>query len=116
MLGVTPPELPERQIASLPQGIMVDLERREIWRGNTRSHLIPTEGLAMRDFLENRGRVMPFEELVFLIKGDEVTEEEAPEIMRPIINHLRKKLDVFPGMEKWIKSVRGIGYIFEVGE
>jgi len=111
--GITAPDSLGRRIISLPQGIMVNVERREIWRGNTHSYLTPTDGVLLGIFLENRGRVMTHQELVFLIKRAEVTEEEAPEIMRPIISRLRKKLAVFPGMREWVRSVRGTGYMFE---
>ena len=111
--GITTPELPRRRVVNLPGGIMVDLERREIWRGNTRSHLTPTEGKLFSVFLENRGRVMTHEEIVFLVQGYETTEWEAPEVLRPMISRLRKKLGVFPGMEEWVSNVRGTGYVFD---
>ena len=113
LLGVTTPALPDRQIVSLRQGIMVDTEHREIWRGKTRSHLSPTESKAMGVFLENQGRVLTHKELVFLIKGEEVTAKEAPKTTRPIICRLRKKLAVLPGMEGWVQNVRGKGYVFK---
>ncbi|MBS1249005.1 MAG: Response regulator MprA [Chloroflexi bacterium] len=111
--GITTPELPGRRIISLPQGIMVDLERREIWRGSTRSHLTPTESKLLGAFLENRARVMTHEEIVFLVQGYETSEWEAPEVLRPMISRLRKKLAVFPGMEEWVSNVRGTGYVFD---
>ncbi|MEA2007691.1 MAG: response regulator transcription factor [Chloroflexota bacterium] len=111
--GITTPDLPSRRIITLPQGIMVDLERREIWRGNTRSHLTPTECALFSVFLENRGRAMTHVEIVHLTRGSEPTEWEAPEILRPMISRLRKKFIAFPGMKKWISNVRGMGYVFE---
>ena len=111
--GIRGETLPARRVLTLPGGVMVDLERRDIWRGNERVSLTPTESNLLGIFLENRGRVMTHQELVFLIKRAEVTEEEAPEIMRPIISRLRKKLAVFPGMREWVRSVRGTGYMFE---
>ena len=111
--GITTPDLPSRRIISLPQGIMVDLERREIWRGNTRSHLTPTESKLLGAFLENRARVMTHQEIVFLVQGYEISEWEAPEVLRPMISRLRKKLTIFPGMEEWVGNVRGTGYVFD---
>ncbi|RLD09907.1 MAG: hypothetical protein DRI56_03515 [Chloroflexota bacterium] len=111
--GITTPELPRRRVVTLAEGIMVDLERREIWRGNTRAHLTPTEGKLLSVFLENRGRVMTHNEIVFLVQGFETTEWEAPEVLRPMISRLRKKLAIFPGMEDWVSNVRGTGYVFD---
>jgi DNA-binding response OmpR family regulator len=111
--GITTPDLPSRRVITLPEGIMVDLERREIWRGNTRAHMTPTEGKLLSVFLENRGRVMTHKEIVFLVQGYETTEWEAPEVLRPMISRLRKKLSIFPGMDDWVSNVRGTGYVFD---
>jgi DNA-binding response OmpR family regulator len=111
--GITTPEMPARRVITLPQGIMVDLERREMWRGGERAHLTPTEGKLLSVFLENRGRVMSHKEIVFLVQGYETTEWEAPEVLRPMISRLRKKLSTFPDVDEWIENVRGTGYVFD---
>ncbi|MDZ7845101.1 MAG: response regulator transcription factor [Anaerolineales bacterium] len=111
--GITTPEMPSRRVITLPQGIMVDLERREMWRGGERAHLTPTEGKLLSVFLENRGRVMSHKEIVFLVQGYETSEWEAPEVLRPMISRLRKKLATFPDVEEWVENVRGTGYVFD---
>ena len=111
--GIRGEDLPARRVLTLPAGIMVDLERREIWRGNERVNLTPTESNLLGIFLDNRGRVLSHEELVLLVQGIQVEEEEAPEILRPMVSRLRKKVAVFPGTEHWISNVRGIGYAFD---
>lgn len=103
----------ERQAVSLPEDVQADLTRRELWRGSDRVHLTPTEGKMLRIFIENWGRVMPHSEIAFLVQGYEVNEWEAPEILRPLISRLRKKLAVFPRGKGWIRSVRGTGYVFD---
>ncbi len=111
--GIRTPEVPARRVINLSQGIMVDLERREMWRGGERVHLTPTEGKLLSVFLENRGRVMTHKEIVFLVQGYESTEWEAPEVLRPMISRLRKKLATFSGVEEWVTNVRGTGYLFD---
>jgi OmpR family response regulator RpaB len=111
--GIRSKALPARRVLSLPAGVMVDLERREIWRGNERVSLTPTESNLLGIFLENRGRVLSHGELVLLVQGIQVKEEEAPEILRPMVSRLRKKLVNFPGTDHWISNVRGIGYAFD---
>jgi DNA-binding response OmpR family regulator len=111
--GIRGAELPARRVMTLPTGIMVDLERREIWRGNERVSLTPTESNLLGIFLDNRARVLSHEELVLLVQGIQVGDEEAPEILRPMVSRLRKKLAVFPNTEHWISNVRGIGYTFD---
>jgi len=98
---------------SLPDGVMIDLERREIWRGPLSVTLTPTEGRLMKVFLENRSRVLSHKELVLLVQGYETTDWEAPEVLRPIISRLRRKLAEFPDGGNWITNVRGTGYIFD---
>ena len=111
--GIRGEALPARRVLTLPGGVMVDLERREISRSNERVGLTPTESNLLGIFLENRGRVLSHKELVLLVQGIEVGEEEAPEILRPMVSRLRKKLITFPGTENWVSNVRGTGYAFD---
>ncbi|HEX7972929.1 MAG TPA: response regulator transcription factor [Anaerolineales bacterium] len=102
-----------QQSISLDGGVMIDLTRREIWRGNQRISLTPTEGKLMKVLVENRGRVLTHRDLVLLVQGYETSDWEAPEVLRPLISRLRRKLSAFPGGENWISNVRGTGYVFE---
>ena len=111
--GITGSPKPKRQIVSLPTGVTLDLARREIWRGSDKERLTPTEGRLLQLFVTNWGRVMSHGELVFMVQGYEVAEWEAPEVLRPLISRLRRKLSTFPHGEKWISSVRGTGYVFD---
>lgn len=106
------------QAVYLGNGVMADLDRREIWSGAgsvlIRSvSLTPTEGKLLQVLLENGGKVMTHRELVLMVQGYEVTDWEAPEVLRPLVSRLRQKLAQFPGGEKWISNVRGKGYVFE---
>lgn len=101
------------QLISLGEGVMMDLSRREIWRGGDKIILTPTEGKLMKVLYENRGRVMSHRELVFLVQGYETSDWEAPEVLRPLVSRLRRKLALFPQGKNWIGNVRGTGYVFE---
>lgn len=103
-------------VVALQDGVMVDLERREIWRGDEKVMFTPTEGKLMKVLLENRGRVLSHKELVLLVQGYKTTDWEAPEILRPLVSRLRRKLAEFPGGRDWITNVRGTGYVFDGGE
>jgi DNA-binding response OmpR family regulator len=113
--GIEPRAGPEQQTVTLDNGLVIDLARREIWRGNQRASLTPTEGKLMRVLIENRGRVMAHRELVLLVQGYETTDWEAPEVLRPLVSRLRRKLAIFPNGEHWISNVRGTGYVFDWG-
>ena len=103
-----------QRLVSLPNGVMVDLARREMWRGTVRVTLTPTEGKLLKVLIENTGSVMTHRDLVFLVQGYETTDWEAPEVLRPLISRLRRKLSPFPNGEKWISNIRGTGYVFNV--
>lgn len=111
--GLESPAPVDLTMVSLPDGITADLIRREIWRGAERASLTPTEGKLMRVFFENRGQVLTHQKLVLLVHGYESSDWEAPEVLRPLISRLRRKLAVFPGGEHWIANVRGTGYVFD---
>jgi DNA-binding response OmpR family regulator len=114
--GVSQATVAGQRVVNLPDGVMVDLARREIWRGNERVTLTPTEGKLLKVLLENNGRVMTHRDLVFLVQGYEITDWEAPEVLRPLVSRLRRKLSTFPGGDKWIVNVRGTGYVFDIEE
>lgn len=111
--GIETQPIHDQQVVAIEGGVTVDLSRREIWRGNQRVSLTPTEGKLMKVLLENRGRVLAHRELVLLVQGYETTDWEAPEVLRPLISRLRRKLSAFPNGEKWIANVRGTGYVFD---
>jgi len=112
--GVTQSPASGRQIVTFPNGIMVDLTRREVWRGNDKVSLTPTENKLFKVLIENHGRVMTHRELVFLVQGYDITDLEAPEVLRPLISRLRRKLATFPEGNEWITNVRGTGYVFDI--
>lgn len=103
-----------RSIYTMENEVRIDLERREIWvPGSEKVQLTPTEGKLMQTLLENKGRVLSHKELVYLVQGYQTTDWEAPEIMRPLVSRLRRKLTQFEGGEDWIINVRGTGYVFD---
>ncbi len=108
----TLPDLP-RAVYTVGDEVKIDLERREIWQGDEKISLTPTEGKLMKVLLENRGRVLSHRELVLLVQGYQTTDWEAPEIMRPLVSRLRRKLAGFSGGDDWIVNVRGTGYVFD---
>ena len=97
----------------LENGIVFDALRRDIWRGNQHISLTPTENKLLVFLVENRGRVLTHRELVYSVQGYDVSEWEAPEVIRPLISRLRRKLGKFPGTEKWVINIRGTGYLFD---
>jgi DNA-binding response OmpR family regulator len=94
MEGVEAVSNNEQSMLSLDDGVMMDFGRREIWRGNQKITLTPTESKLMKILLENRGRVLTHRELVFLVQGYETSDWEA-QVLRPLVSRLRHKLSAF---------------------
>lgn len=111
---------PEKEptVISLGKNVWADLGRREIWVGSgldsQRVSLTPTEGKLFRVLWENHRQVLTHRELVKTVQGYDVTDWEAPEVLRPLVSRLRQKLSTLPGGENWITNVRGTGYVLEV--
>ncbi len=109
----TPPPSEETQWNWLWDDVQVDLKRREIYWPDGLVRLTPTEGKLLEVFLRSPRRVFAHRELVLLAQGYETTDWEAPEVLRPLVSRLRRKLNRVPGGKRWISSVRGSGYVFD---
>jgi DNA-binding response OmpR family regulator len=103
----------ENIVYSLKDGTVVDFNRRLIRCGSQTVFLTPAEGRLLKIFSENIGKVYSHRELVLLVQGYSTSQQEAPEIMRPLVSRLRQKLSKFPTVLKRVVSVRGTGYLFE---
>ena len=114
VMGYTGKPNSRLKVISLPDGVSLDLARREMWCGADKVRLTPTEAKLQEILVTNWGRVMAHGELVFLLQGFKVSDVEAPEILRPLVSWLRGKLEAFPQGAKWITSVRWVGYVFDV--
>ena len=64
----------------------------------------------MKVLIEHRGQVLSHRQLVSLVQGYDASDQEAPEVLRPLISRLRRKLATF-GADEWISNVRGTGYL-----
>lgn len=102
-----------QDIYTLKDSTMVDLSRRQIKFKTKIEHLTPAEGRLLRILMENEGKVFSHRELVLLVQGYDTSQQEAPEILRPLVSRLRHKLEAFPSLSEKVVSVRGTGYLYE---
>jgi DNA-binding response OmpR family regulator len=102
-----------QEVFTLKDGTAVDLSRRQIKQKNRIEHLTPAEGRLLRILMENPGKVFSHRELVLLVQGYDTSQQEAPEILRPLVSRLRHKLEKFPSLSDQVVSVRGTGYLYE---
>jgi DNA-binding response OmpR family regulator len=103
----------ENAIVTLGDGTIVDYGRRLVRSGTKTLFLTPAEGRLLRIFAENIGKVFTHRELVLLVQGYATTQQEAPEILRPLVSRLKLKLAEIPSLMHRVVSVRGTGYVFE---
>lgn len=74
--------------------------------------LTPHEAMAIRYLIEQKGKPVSRKEL--LEKVWNITSEVETRTIDNFIVRLRKYFEVDPSSPKYIKSIRGIGYLFEV--
>jgi DNA-binding response OmpR family regulator len=111
--GISEVVTQQRKTVKLPHDIQADLEQRKLWQGDQEISLTRYQGKLFRLFIENWNQVMTHEEMAHAIFGEHVDPHEAPEMLRPLICRLRKRLSKLGGTEDWIRSVRSTGYVFE---
>jgi len=105
----------ELSSVTLDAETVVDFGRRIIRSGSRTVFLTPAEGKLFKIFAENIGKVFTHRELVLLVQGYSTSQQEAPEILRPLVSRLRQKLAKIPSLKRRIVSVRSTGYVFEKG-
>lgn len=102
----------EKEFFSLGEGIRFDIRRRIVQKNDQTISLTPAEGRLLKVLVENPNRVFTHRELVLLVQGYSISQQEAPEILRPLVSRLRWKLADIPSLANRIVSVRGTGYIY----
>ncbi|MBX9928292.1 MAG: response regulator transcription factor [Gemmatimonadaceae bacterium] len=90
--------------------LQVDLDAREVTRGDRAIELTPKEFLVLEYLMRHAGRVMSRTLITEYAWGYHF--DPGTNIVDVVINHLRKKIDV--GAErKLITTVRGVGYVIK---
>ncbi len=111
-----PAEVVDRQepeALDLGGGIIFEVRRRAVRWKDGEVILTPAEGRLFKILVESPGQVFSHRELVLLVQGYSMSQQEAPEILRPLVSRLRMKLLPIPGLAERIVSVRGTGYLYD---
>lgn len=90
--------------------LTVDLNSRRAWLDEEKIELTRREFDVLAYLLVDRGRVVPWEELVEKLWGDEADERTAG-TLRSCIRRLRRALKDDAGNPRYIKNVWGVGYV-----
>ncbi len=95
------------------RALSIDLDRCRVLVKNKPVHLTPVEYRLLASLSRREGRVASCSELVKEVQGYEMDEEEARDIMKVHIYHLRHKLRSYGAEEDYIVTVPGFGYVLE---
>lgn len=93
-------------------GLLVDHMRRTLTLDGHLLELTPTEFDLMAHLVSEAPRVIPPQELVRAAQGYECHEQEARELVRTHIYHIREKADA-AGRRDVLRTVHGVGYALQ---
>lgn len=99
----------ERPILQFDQ-LMINPERREVWRGETLVELTPREFDLLYALASHPGRVFTREELLQRVWGRDFAGIDR--VVDVHVGVLRRKLEDDPASAALIQTVRGVGYKF----
>jgi DNA-binding response OmpR family regulator len=92
-------------------GVEIDLNRRLVKKGGEPVALTRTEWLLLQHLAANAGKVMLNTELLTKVWGPEYRDDL--QYLRVWVSRLRAKLEAEPSNPTIIKTLQGIGYMFE---
>lgn len=100
----------ESKIELTTQGIMLDLERREVMRNNDKIALTYTEFEILQLLAQNPGRVFSKEQIYDMVWQEPYSGDY--NIVMSHISHIREKIEDDPSHPVYIQTVWGVGYKF----
>jgi two-component system KDP operon response regulator KdpE len=92
--------------------LSVDRDRCVVLVGGHKADLSPIEFKLLCCFLDNPNRVLAHQTLLTQVWGWEYADES--QYLKVHINHLRHKIEPDPSQPRYIVTVRGLGYMFQV--
>ena len=104
--------LPPVYKASSEIMFVTDPDRRLVFINNQETQLTPTEFEVLKYLIKNQGKVLSADAILANAWGPEYIGER--ELVKQFIYRLRSKLEPDPKDPKYIQTVRGSGYVFEV--
>jgi two-component system KDP operon response regulator KdpE len=91
--------------------LRVDLQTKQVWRGEDRIALTPTELKLLIVLMKRAGEVVSSEDLVRDVWGPQYAGEVGH--VRRYIWHLRNKIEPDPENPRYVYNERGFGYRFQ---
>lgn len=92
------------------KGFSFNFESREVTASGKPVHLTPKEFEVLRELVTHRGKPISHRRLLQAVWGPDYGEET--ELLRVVINQLRKKIEPDPGKPKYLLTEPWVGYRF----
>lgn len=89
--------------------LQIDLAQRQVVVSGKSTHLTPTEFKLLTYLANNVDRVVPHEEILVAIWGEEY--RDCTHYLRVSIGRLRQKIEADPGNPEYIVTCSGVGYM-----
>jgi DNA-binding response OmpR family regulator len=89
----------------------VDIEKHRVLIGSKQIKLTSVEFRLLAYMVGKAGRVLSFEQILFSVWGSEYKGND--DYVHVYISHLRSKIEQDPKNPRYIRSIYGVGYIFE---
>ena len=100
---------PVRQVIQMG-AVRYDIDRGEMWRGDTPVRLTATEVQLMRIFAAQPGKPISRDQLVAEGSRMDAAQERAVDVQ---ITRLRRKIEDDPKVPRYLQTVRGEGYMLQ---
>ncbi len=94
--------------------VCVNFDNRSVTRGNRDVGVSRREYQMLRHLILNRGKLVPRDELLRVVWGYEVLPDTRTVDVH--MWHLRSKLEADPQQPKFLRTIRGMGYLFDADE
>ncbi|HZD11431.1 MAG TPA: response regulator transcription factor [Candidatus Binatia bacterium] len=97
--------------------VRLDADRHEVkilGEDSQRVTLTKGETAVLEVLLRKAGDVLSYQALAYEAWGDQLEPDHAASIIRPLIFRLRQKLEPEPSVPRLIRTVRGVGYMFQI--
>lgn len=92
--------------------LRIDLHQRQVTVGGQEVSLTRTEFDVLRVLAERPGTVLPSGEIMQHVMGIRIPESEAQDLLKVHIHRLRQKLERDSNNPRFIRTVRGQGYMY----
>ncbi len=96
------------------ESVVLDCDRHELVIGNRIVYLTPKEFEVLRLLVRHAGKVLSIDAILTRVWGPDWIGE--PDLVKQYVYRLRQKIESDPGTPRYLHTVRGGGYYFDVDD